>query len=150
MKIISSKERILIKPIFPLARLEFPNTDEYNSVKYDIHTDEYDVAIEVKCNRKSITGRTFEEKFGSDIGYYQTKNVYDKGKIVKNVDAFIKSYAKNGNYFNKNVDAILIQMKQARSKKRTSNKQVQASKSVDISSNASKKNSSGNIFDTFA
>ncbi|MFT8315980.1 MAG: hypothetical protein ABF633_17285 [Clostridium sp.] len=150
MKMIANKERILIKPIFPLARLEFPNTDAYNSVKYDIHTDEYDVAIEVKCSRKSITGRTFEEEFGSDICYYQTKNVYDKDKVVKNVDTSIKSYTKNGNYFNKNVDAILIQLKQAQSIKRTSNKQIQSSKSVDVNLNVSKKNSFGNILDTFA
>ncbi|WP_041710961.1 hypothetical protein [Clostridium pasteurianum] len=140
MKIISNKEHILIKPIFPLARLEVPNAARYNSVKYDIHVDEYDVVIEVKCSRKSITERTFEEEFGSDICHYQTRNVYDKDKIVKNVDASIKSYTKNGNYFNKNVDVILIQQKQPQSIKRTSSKQVQASK----------KNSYGNILDTFA
>ncbi|MDF2505739.1 hypothetical protein [Clostridium sp.] len=140
MKIISNKEHVLIKPIFPMERLEVPNDAGYNSVKYDIHIDEYDVAIEVKCSRNSITGRTFEEEFGSEIYHYQTQNVYNKDKIIKNIDASIKSYTKNGNYFNKNIDAIVIHQKQAEGINQISSKQVQASK----------KNSYGNILDTFA
>lgn len=150
MKITSNKEHILIKPIFPLARLEIPKAAAYNSVKYDIHTDEYDVAIEVKCSRNSVTEGTLEEEIVSNIYPYRTRNVYDKDKIIKNVDAIIKSYAKNGNYFSKNVDATVIQQEQTQSINRTSSKQVQTSKSVDISSNALKKNSSGSILDTFA
>ncbi len=60
-----------------------------------------------------MTERTIEEEIGSDIYHYQTKNVfffiYDKDKIIKNIDAFIKSYTKNENNFDKNVDAIVIQ-----------------------------------------
>lgn len=54
MKMIANKEHILIKPIFPLARLEVPSVAEYNSVRYDICIDEYDVAIEVKCSRNKL------------------------------------------------------------------------------------------------
>lgn len=140
MKIRSNKGHILIKPIFPLSRLEVPSVAANNSVKYDICTDEYDVVIEVKCSRNSMTEGTLEAEIGSDINNYQTKNVYDKDKIIKNVDAFIKSYSKNYNNFNKNVDAIVIQQKKAESINRNFSKPVQALK----------KNSFGNILDIFA
>lgn len=103
----------IIKPIFPLARLEVPDDAGYNSVRYDIYVDEYDVVIEVKCTRNSMTERTLEEEIGSDIYHYQTKNVfffiYDKDKIIKNVDAFIRAYTRREDDFDKNVDAIVIQ-----------------------------------------
>lgn len=103
----------IIKPIFPLARLEVPDDTGYNSVRYDIYVDEYDVVIEVKCTRNSMTERTLEEEIGSDIYHYQTKNVfffiYDKDKIIKNVDAFIRAYTRREDDFDKNVDAIVIQ-----------------------------------------
>lgn len=103
----------IIKPIFPLARLEVPDDTGYNSVRYDIYVDEYDVVIEVKCTRNSMTERTLEEEIGSDIYHYQTKNVfffiYDKDKIIKNVDAFIRAYTRSEDDFDKNVDAIVIQ-----------------------------------------
>lgn len=140
VKVRSNKEHIHSKPIFPMSRLEVPSVVANNSVKYNICMDEYDVVIEVKCSRNSMTEGTLEEEIGSDIHHYQTKDVYDKDKIIKNVDAFIKSYTKNYNNFNKNVDGILIEQKKAQSINWTFNKQIQGAKN----------NSFGNILDKFA
>lgn len=103
----------IIKPIFPLARLEVSNDIGYNSVRYDIYIDEYDVVIELKCTRSSMSERNITEELGSDIFHYKSNNlfffIYDKEKIIKNVDAFTKVYTKRDDNFNKNIETIVIQ-----------------------------------------
>ncbi|SHH83168.1 hypothetical protein [Clostridium grantii] len=103
----------IIKPIFPLARLEVVDDTKYNSIRYDICIDEYDVVIEVKCTRNSMSERHLTEELGSDIFHYQARNlfffIYDKEKIIRNKDAFIKSYTKKDTELNKNIETIVIQ-----------------------------------------
>lgn len=132
MKMISNKEDILIKPIFPVTRLKGTNTAMYNSVTYDICMDKYNEAIELKSSRKSIAGRNFDEEIGSDIYEQRTKNTYDKDKKIQNVDI------------------IEILEEYAQSINQAYSKQEQASKSIAISSYESNKNSSDSILDIFA
>lgn len=103
----------IIVPVFPLARLEVTDDTGYNSVRYDICLDEYDIVIEVKCTRDSMSERTLTEELGSDIFHYQSKNlfffVYDKEKIIRNVDAFIKVYTRQEESLSKNLETIVIQ-----------------------------------------
>lgn len=103
----------LIRPIFPMARVEIPNDTGYNSVRYDIFIDEYDIVIEVKCTRNNMSERDITEELGSDAFHYKSTNlfffIYDKEKIIKNVDAFTKSYTKTEDVFNKNIETIVIQ-----------------------------------------
>ena len=103
----------IIVPIFPLARLEVTDDTGYNSVRYDICLDEYDIVIEIKCTRGSMSERTLTEELGSDIFHYQSKNlfffIYDKEKIIRNVDAFTKVYTKQEESLNKNIETIVIQ-----------------------------------------
>ncbi|AJA49069.1 hypothetical protein CPAST_c30030 [Clostridium pasteurianum DSM 525 = ATCC 6013] len=150
MKMISNGEDVLTKPIFSISRLGVSNAASYNSVKYDIHTNEYDLVVEVKCSRKSIIERGFQKEFSSDIYPYEIKNVYDKDNIIKDIDSIIKSYAKNGNYFDENLNEIVIQKEQIQNMNYTPSKQVQISKSFNITSNLSKKNCPGDILDIFA
>ncbi|PWW01167.1 hypothetical protein DFQ01_11057 [Paenibacillus cellulosilyticus] len=86
----------LIRPLFPAARVEVPNDGGYKGVRYDIDIDEYDTVIEVKCSRSSMTERKLTEEIGSDIMHYKKKFtyffIYDKNKIITNVDAFCRKY----------------------------------------------------------
>jgi len=101
----------IIVPIFPLARVEVTDDTGYNSIRYDICLDEYDIVIEVKCTRSSMSERVLTEEIGSDIFHYKSMHifffVYDKEKIIKNVDTFAKVYTKQT--LNKNIETIVIQ-----------------------------------------
>lgn len=103
----------IIKTIFPLARVEVPEDTGYNSVRYDICIDEYDAVIEVKCTRDSMNERKLTEEIASDIFHYKSKNlfffIYDKEKIIKNMDAFTKTYTKQDDTLNKCIETIVIQ-----------------------------------------
>ncbi|NFQ66369.1 hypothetical protein FDG00_01795 [Clostridium sporogenes] len=97
----------LIRPIFPTARVEVSDDAGYKAIRYDIKIDEYNIVIEVKCTRKSMTERNLTEELGSDAFHYNADYVfffiYDKENIIKNVDAFIRNYKRE------NVEAIVNQ-----------------------------------------
>lgn len=103
----------LIRPIFPTARIEVPDDGGYKGIRYDIKIDEYNIVIEVKCTRKSMTERNLTEELGSDAFHYNTEHVfffiYDKENIIKNVDAFVVNYKREKNKFGKNVETIINQ-----------------------------------------
>lgn len=103
----------LIRPIFPSARMEISDDAGYNSIRYDILIDEYDVVIEVKCTRKSMTERNLTEEMGADAFHYKTDYlfffVYDKENIIKNVDAFTKGYKRKKFDFGTDIEAIVNQ-----------------------------------------
>lgn len=103
----------LIRPIFPMARVEVSDDAGYKSIRYDIKIDEYNIVIEVKCTRKSMTERNLTEELGSDAFHYNADYVfffiYDKENIIKNIDAFIRNYKREKNEFGTNVEAIVNQ-----------------------------------------
>ncbi|MCT4619203.1 MAG: hypothetical protein N4A62_07420 [Marinisporobacter sp.] len=74
---------------------------------------EYDVVIEVKCTRKSMTERNLTEEMGADAFHYKTDYlfffVYDKENIIKNVDAFTKGYKRKKSDFGTDIEAIVNQ-----------------------------------------
>lgn len=103
----------LIRPVFPCSRVEISDDAGYKSIRYDIIIDEYDVVIEVKCTRKSMTERNLTEELGSDAFHYKTDYlfffVYDKENIIKNVDAFTKGYKRKKSDFGTDIEAIVNQ-----------------------------------------
>lgn len=103
----------LLRPIFPLTRVEVSNDTGYNAVRYDIIIDEYDVIIEVKCTRRSMSQRKLTEELGSDAFHYQADYlfffVYDKENIIKNRDVFIESYRRKKEDFGCEVETIVNQ-----------------------------------------
>lgn len=150
MKMIFNKKHMLVKPIFSLPKLDGSNTATGNSVKYDIHTREYHVFIEVKPNRKSIEEIDLQEEFGSDIYPYDIRNVYDKNNVTRNINSVIKLYASNGNYFCKKPGEIVVQQEQVQSINSISSRQVQQSKTFNTTLNLAKKNYFGNVLDILA
>jgi hypothetical protein len=103
----------IIRPIFPTARVEVADDAGYKSIRYDIKIDEYNIVIEVKCTRKSMTERNLTEELGADAFNYNADYVfffiYDKENIIKNIDAFIRNYKREKNEFGTNVEAIVNQ-----------------------------------------
>lgn len=101
----------LIKPVFPNARTEVSNDTGFSTMRYDISIDEFSIVIEVKCSRKSMTEKKLTEEIGSDIFHYKYKNIfffiYDKEKIIKNIDAFTNVY--NINFDSKKINTVAIQ-----------------------------------------
>ncbi|CAH1214768.1 hypothetical protein PAECIP111893_03846 [Paenibacillus plantiphilus] len=101
----------LIRPIFPEARVEVPNDGGYKGYRFDIFIDSYETVIEVKCSRQNMTERKLTEEIGSDAFHYPKKYIYffiyDKDKIISNVDAFCKNY--NRTQDTKQIKTIVIQ-----------------------------------------
>ncbi len=101
----------LLRPIFPCVRLEVHDDAGYNSIRYDVVIDEYDVVIEVKCSRKNMKERKLTEELGADAFHYKADYlfffIYDKDNIIKNVDVFTKNYKREKEDFGKNIEAIV-------------------------------------------
>jgi len=103
----------LIRPIFPETRMEVTEDAGYRSIRSDIFLDEYNIAIEVKCTRTSMTIRNLTEELGADAFHYKSEYlfifVYDKEKIILNIDAFKKAYKRDKKTFDKDVEAFVVQ-----------------------------------------
>lgn len=103
----------LIRPVFPEARLETVDDAGYNSVRYDIVISEYDIVIEVKCTRNSMTERTLTEELGSDSFHYKADHlflfIFDRVKLIKNLDVFEKSFTRIKKEAGKEIETFVIQ-----------------------------------------
>src|SRR5665648_558018 len=103
----------LIRPIFPETRMEVTEDAGYRSIRSDIFLDEYNIAIEVKCTRTSMTIRNLTEELGADAFHYKSEYlfifVYDKEKIILNIDAFKKAYKRDKKTFDKDGEAFVVQ-----------------------------------------
>ncbi|WP_373926214.1 PD-(D/E)XK nuclease domain-containing protein [Brevibacillus agri] len=69
--------------------------------------------MEVKCSRPSMQERELTEQIGSDAFHYQEKYIYffiyDKHRVIANVDAFSKAYSKSLDTHEKQIETIIIQ-----------------------------------------
>lgn len=103
----------LIRPIFPETRLEKVDDAGYAYVRYDIVIEKYKIIIEVKCTRPSMRKRNLAEELGSDSFHYEGDYlfmfVYDKEKIISNVDAFETAYTKPREVAGKSIETIVVQ-----------------------------------------
>lgn len=103
----------LIRPIFPTSRLEVSDDGGYKGIRYDVKIDEYNMVIEVKCTRKSMTEKNLTEELGADAFHYKADYIfffiYDKENIIKNKDAFTKNYKRKKTDFGTDIEAIINQ-----------------------------------------
>ena len=103
----------LLVPIFPLIRQEAESDNGYGGMRADLYLEEYDLIIETKCTRASMTEKKLLEELGADGFHYKAKTVfffvYDKKNIIKNPEvfkaAFVREQEKNG----KNIKVIVLQ-----------------------------------------
>lgn len=103
----------LIRPIFPETRLEAVDDAGYGSVRYDIVIEKYGIIIEVKCTRPSMTERKLTEELGADGFHYKGEYlfmfVYDKVKLISNIDAFEIAYTKSKEIAGKAIETVVVQ-----------------------------------------
>ena len=101
----------LIRPVFPQARVEVCGDGGYSGTRFDILIDQYSIVIEVKCTRSSMSEKKLTEEIGADIYHYDRKHImffiFDKEKLISNVDAFERAYTKRVN--EKSVESYVIQ-----------------------------------------
>lgn len=85
-----------LRPLFPTIRSEVYSDSGYVGMRADLFLDDYDLIIEVKCTRKNLNQKKLYEEISSDGWNYRADNVYiyiyDKMNIIKNKDAFEKSF----------------------------------------------------------
>lgn len=103
----------LLVPIFPDIRTEVNGDNGYGGIRTDIYLSRYQVAIELKCTRKSMTEKDLIDQLGADGFHYTAKTlymfVYDKDSIIKNVTAFENAFKRECPTEGKKVRAIVIQ-----------------------------------------
>ena len=92
-------QRILyawLRPIFPTIRKEVFSDSGYVGMRYDLFLKDYDLIIEIKCTRASMSEKKLVEELSSDVFNYKAENiflfVYDLVHIIKNPEAFEKSF----------------------------------------------------------
>lgn len=88
-----------LRAVFPLARIEEYQDAGACAVRKDICIDEFDIAIELKCTRESLSAKRLSEEVASDIVHYDNKNIffliYDKARIIDNIDVFSDNRLQN-------------------------------------------------------
>lgn len=87
----------LLKPIFPMARTEVVEDAGYRGIRYDIVINEYDLTIETKCTRSSMTEKKLMEEIAADSFHYKKGIVYffiyDRVNMIRNKEAFEAMYS---------------------------------------------------------
>ena len=61
----------VLLPIFPEARQEVASDNGYGGMRADIYFDEYDLIIETKCTRDSMSEKKLVEELGADGFHYK-------------------------------------------------------------------------------
>ena len=85
-----------LKPLFPTVRTEVVSDSGYVGMRSDIFLGDYSTIIEIKCTRFSMSEKKLIEELSSDVFNYKAENIflfiYDLAHIVKNPEAFEKSF----------------------------------------------------------
>lgn len=85
-------------------------------MRADIYLNDYNLVIETKCTRKSISEKQLLEELGADAFHYQAENIYffvcDKTGMIKNPEAFKHSFSREQKKDGKTVKMFILQTKE--------------------------------------
>lgn len=88
-----------LRPVFPTVRTEVNSDNGYSGMRADLYLEEYDLIIEVKCTRPSMSEKMLTEELGADCFHYHAKNlyiyVYDKENLIKNPEAYKAAFRRS-------------------------------------------------------
>ena len=105
----------ILLPIFPTIRQEVYHDNGYGGMRADIYLDLYDLIIETKCTRESMSEKQLIEEMGADSFHYRADTVYfficDKNRVIKNPEAFKKAFAREKKKDGKTVKVFVLQAK---------------------------------------
>ena len=84
----------------------------YSGIRADLYLASYDVTIEIKCTRESMSEKQITEELGADAFNKKKKNlylfIYDKEDIIKNPEAYQMAFYRSYDKFGKNVKGFII------------------------------------------
>lgn len=103
----------ILLPIFPNMRQEVCRDNGYGGMRADIYLETYDLIIETKCTRDSMSEKKLIEELGADGFHYNAENIYfficDKTGIIKNTEAFKKAFEREKKKEGKTVKVFIMQ-----------------------------------------
>lgn len=103
----------LLLPMFPTIRQEAFSDNGYGGMRADLYLAEYNIIIETKCTRDSMSEKRLLEELGADAFLYPTKYVfilvYDPANIIKIPEALKRTFAREAVKDGKQVKLFLIQ-----------------------------------------
>lgn len=106
----------ILTPIFPTIRQEVYGDNGYGGMRADIYLDLYNLIIETKCTRESMSEKKLTEELGADGFHYRADSIYffvcDKAQIIKNPEAFKKAFARNKKRDGKTVKVFILQIRE--------------------------------------
>lgn len=106
----------VLLPVFPTIRQEVYNDNGYGGMRADIYLDLYNLIIETKCTRESMSVKQLIEELGADGFHYRADVIYffiwDKNRIIKNPEAFKKAFARERKKDGKTVKVFILQTKE--------------------------------------
>lgn len=101
----------LLRTVFPETRKEVNGDNGYSGTRADLYLETYDIIIEIKCTRSSMSVKQLREELGSDAFHYKTKNlylfIYDKEDIIKNPEAYQNAFQRDYEKDGKNVQVFI-------------------------------------------
>lgn len=105
----------ILLPVFPTIRQEVFSDNGYGGMRADLYLDLYDLIIETKCTRDSMSEKQLIEELGADAFHYRANIVYffvyDKSGIIKNPEAFKQSFTREQKKDGKTVRVFILQSK---------------------------------------
>lgn len=103
----------LLIPIFPTIRQEVYSDNGYGGMRADIYLDLYNLIIEVKCTRKSMSEKQLIEELGADGFHYCADIIYffvfDETRTIKNPEAFKEAFVREPQKDGKTVKVFILQ-----------------------------------------
>lgn len=103
----------LLLPIFPTLRQEVNSDNGYGGMRADIYLEEYNLIIETKCTRNSMSEKKLAEELGADGFHYKADVlfflIYDKNVIIKNPEAFKSAFKRNQEKNKKTIEVFILQ-----------------------------------------
>lgn len=103
----------ILLPIFPDMRQEVYSDNGYGGMRADIYLEAYDLIIETKCTRNSMSEKKLAEELGADGFHYNADNIYffvcDKTGIIKNPEVFKKAFERELKKDGKTVKVFIMQ-----------------------------------------
>ena len=105
----------LLIPIFPTIRQEVYIDNGYGGMRADLFLDLYNLIIEIKCTRKSMSEKQLIEELGADGFHYCAVTIYffvfDESRIIKNPEAFKEAFVREPQKDGKTVKVFILQPK---------------------------------------
>ncbi len=105
----------LFLPIFPTIRQEVYSDNGYGGMRADLYLEWYNLIIEIKCTRKSMSEKQLIEELGADGFHYCAEIIYffvfDKYGIIRNPEAFKETFVRDPQKDGKTVKVFIHQTK---------------------------------------